>query len=104
MSNNSVPSPLNNDDNALNNPTSIPVDMEGDEPEFISTLEQVQERIVRCSTCQKLGHLRRTSLLCHKNSNRAHQTINQAKHTEILPSRHSLGRMTTMCSECNAFM
>ena len=78
--------------------------MDVDEPEFISTHEPVQERIVRFSTCQQLGHFRKTSLLCRQNSNRAHQTINQAKQTQILPSRHGLGRMTTMCSECKAFM
>ncbi|KAI7863623.1 uncharacterized protein EV154DRAFT_534606, partial [Mucor mucedo] len=98
--NTNVPSSLNNHDNALNNPASITVDMEVDEPEFISSHEPVQERIVRCSTCQQLGHLRKTS----QNCNRVYQTINQAKQTKIMPSRHGLGRMTTMCSNCNASM
>lgn len=78
--------------------------MEVDDHEVILHQDHVQENTVRCSSCQQLGHSRRTSSLCPMNSNRATSSLNQAKQTENLPERHFLGGMSTMCSDCNALM
>lgn len=72
--------------------------------EVDETNDLPENDVVYCSSCQQAGHSRRTSRLCPNNGSTQQITLNIAKQSTILPERHSLGRMTTICPYCSASM